>query len=301
MTPSRPQIAAIGEILWDELPTGRFPGGAPFNFAHHVHQLGANALMISRIGDDPAGEELRQIVEGLGLDDAFIQRDTLLPTGKVSVQMDGDGVPDYHIHGDVAYDAIAWDAEFDRIAPSLDVLCFGTLAQRSPITRNTIQRLIQMATSALIVYDINLRPPFVNIEIIQESLKRTHWLKLNETELPMLASMFDLPTNDSITSIRALRDRFPGIRLVCQTLGAEGCRIVTDQETITLPGKQVPIVDTIGAGDAFTAAFVCETIAGRSLEQAARFANALAAEVVQHRGGTPILRSDEIARMRESL
>jgi fructokinase len=275
--PADPPIVALGELLWDLLPSGPRAGGAPFNFAFHCHQLGHPAVIVSRVGDDDLGRRLRTEVRRLGLSDEYIQTDREHPTGTVQVSVDAGGQPTYTITGNVAWDFIEWEPKLEALAGTSRAVCFGTLAHRSPESRSSIRRFVAL-DHGLIVLDLNLRPPFDSAEIIRDSLDLADWLKLNEDEAHRLPPDFDRSAMD----------------LVCITRGANGCLVQTAAESIDLPGISIQVADTVGAGDAFTAALLTQHLEGKSLREAARFANAYAAVVASKPGGTPIATRAEV-------
>jgi fructokinase len=279
MSAGRP-IVALGELLWDLLPTGPRAGGAPFNFAFHYHQLGYPAVIVSRLGDDEQGRQLRAEVRRLGLSDEYIQTDPEHSTGTVQVSLDAARQPAYTITEHVAWDFIESEQRLDALAESARAVCFGTLAQRAPESRATVRRMIALA-HGLVVLDLNLRPPFDAMETIRVSLELADWIKLNEHEAARLPAGFDLSTVD----------------LVCVTRGAAGCLVRTPGEVVDVPGIPVPVADTVGAGDAFTAALLTQHFNGKSLREAARFANAYAAVVASRVGGTPSVTRAEVERL----
>jgi fructokinase len=280
MKDKQPPIVAVGEVLWDLLPTGPRAGGAPFNFAIHCHQLGHPAVIVSRVGDDELGRRLREEVCRLGLSDEYIQTDREHPTGTVQVTLDAAGQPAYTITEGVAWDFIGWDRRLDALAESARAVCFGTLAQRAPESRSAIRRVVAR-THGLAVLDLNLRPPFDDPEIIRESLDLADWLKLNADEVARMPADFDPSAMD----------------LVCVTRGADGCSVRTPAEVVDLPGISIRVADTVGAGDAFTAALLTQHLEGRPLREAARFANAYAAVVASKVGGTPTVTRADVERL----
>lgn len=286
-------IVGLGEILWDLLPQGKLLGGAPFNFTFHCHQLGHPAVMVSRVGEDKLGREILTQVRARGLDDAHVQRDPAHPTGTVPVSVDAQGQPTFTITPDVAYDYLEWNNDLAKLFRSARAVCFGTLIQRHDVARNTVQRALREAANALIVYDVNLRQHFYSKEIVEASLLASRWVKLNEGEFVVLSSLLDLP-NEPTVGLQALRTRYE-VELVCMTRGAAGCLLQTTNEEIDLPGIPVKVVDTIGAGDAFTAGLLSSVLEGKALREAANFANHLAARVAGCAGGTPVIRREEIA------
>jgi len=296
MTNLASPIVGIGELLWDLYPDGRkVAGGAPFNFAFHCHQLGHPAVIVSRVGNDDLGRELRERVRELGLTDEYIQTDNEHPTGTVQVTLDANAVPTYTITENVAWDYIAWDVDLETRALRLSAVCFGTLAQRSPMTQSTIRRLAdeKLISQPLRVCDINLRPPFYDRETIDESLRRCDWTKLNHDELFRLVDMIPLAHFDEESPAFELRSTYE-LGLVCVTRGEGGMFAALSAGDITEPGVPAKVVDTVGAGDSFTAAMVCLHLEGRPLRECAKFAVHYAARVCEQPGGTPRIDRNDV-------
>lgn len=281
-------IVGLGEILWDLLPQGKLLGGAPFNFTFHCHQLGHPAEMVSRVGEDELGREILAQVRARGLDDTYVQRDPVHPTGTVPVSVDAQGQPTFTITPDVAFDYLAWNDTLANLLRSARAVCFGTLIQRHDVARETVQRALGEARQAVVVYDVNLRQKFYSRDVIETSLRASRWVKLNDGELVVLAGLLDLPAEPR-AGLATLRSRYD-VELVCMTRGADGCLVQTAEEEIDLPGIPVKVVDTIGAGDSFTAGLLVRVLEGKSLRAATNFANRLAARVAGCAGGTPTLR-----------
>src|SRR5262245_1541264 len=250
--PAPIEIVGLGEVLWDLLPGGRQLGGAPCNFTFHCHQLGHASAIVSRVGRDDLGRDIRTALQALGLADAHVQEDADHPTGTVDVQLDAAGKPTFTIAADVAYDYLSWDDRLAALLGQASAVCFGTLMQRQATSRQTVQRALKMARSALVVYDINLRQSFYSREIIEASLTISRWVKLNDDELKVLRGLLELPGDSEAQILAALRARYD-LELACLTRGAHGCLVQTADEEITVPGISVQVVDTVGAGDAFTA------------------------------------------------
>jgi fructokinase len=286
MGPRSGEIVGLGEVLWDLLPSGRQLGGAPFNFTFHCHQLGHDSVMVSRVGVDEPGQAIRAAVRQVGLSDAFLQEDAEHPTGTVTVVLKEHGQPTFTIHTDVAYDHLSWDDRLASLFGQARAVCFGTLIQRQPIARATVQRALQAAHDALVVYDVNLRQHYFNREILETSLAASRWVKLNDEELIVLRDLLGLHGATEPALLADLRRRYH-LELAALTRGAQGCLIQTAQEEVSSPGLPVQVVDTIGAGDAFTAGLLVAVLEGRSLSAAADFANRLAARVAASAGGTP--------------
>jgi len=275
------RILAIGEILWDLLPSGKQLGGAPANFAYHAHALGARARLISRVGNDPLGHEILDRLRSLGLPTDGVGVDPAAPTGTVSVEVMSDGQPKFIIHEDVAWDRLEPVAEVEA-----DAICFGSLGQRCPAARRAIRDVVAaMPDAALRVFDINLRQSFYSREIIQSSLELASALKLNDAELPVLAAMFGL-TGDTRNQLSALSERF-ALRAAALTRGAAGSLLLADGIWSEHPGIRVKVVDAVGAGDAFTAAWTLGLLAGHALDAINQRANEVAAFVCTQPGATP--------------
>ncbi len=302
-----PLVAAIGEILWDLFPQGARLGGAPYNFLFHCRQLAplfpatqaCQFTLVTRVGDDARGQAIRELLQPMQSHWAtnLIQIDPDHPTGSVSVQLDPRGVPQYTIHTEVAYDYLAWDERLTERCPQ--VVYFGTLAQRHPVARRTIAQLLDCWSLRVprMVLDLNLRPNCYSPTIIEQSLHRASWLKLSEEELGILRRQFALPTAET-AALRALRQRFQ-LELVMLTYGAAGCQVqasLAGQEfEVAEPGVPTQVVDTVGAGDAFTAAMVLGLLEGgpERLPSVVHLANRYAARVVGASGATPTLAVEE--------
>lgn len=284
----RPRVVGIGELLWDLLPGGRQLGGAPANFACHAHALGADAGVVSRVGRDADGDALLRRIRELGLPADGIEVDPDAPTGTVSVDVSDDGQPRYTIHEGVAWDRIAGSEAGRALAASADALCFGSLCQRSEPSRSGVQGLVASARpGALRVFDINLRQHFHGRAVVEASLALADVLKVNDGELPVLASMFGL-RGDAPEQMARLAAEF-GLRAVALTRGARGSLLWSAGHWSDHPGVAVRVVDTVGAGDAFTAAMTLGLLKGWDPDRVNRLANAVAAHVASCAGATPPL------------
>ena len=288
-------IVGVGELVWDLLPEGPQGGGAPFNFAFHCHQLGHPAIIVSRVGDDELGHRLRAEVNDRGLTDQFVQTDSQHATGTVQVQINESGQPAYAIAENVAYDFLEWDWRLEELARSARAVCFGTLAQRCVESRETIRRFIQTTrqrAGVVRVFDVNLRQQYGTRDQVEALLHLADWIKLNEQELLTLRRWFDLRGGD-VDALEQLCANAP-MRLACLTRGERGCLLWNKEDVIDDPGIRVPVVDTVGAGDAFTAGLLIQVLEGSTLRQAAEFANRLAALVASRRGATPTINRVEV-------
>jgi fructokinase len=284
---SPPVIIGIGEILWDVFPGGKQLGGAPLNFSHHCAQLGAEACPVSAVGADADGEEIREILAAKNLPDQHVQSDPANPTGRVNVTLQ-NGKPTYEILAEVAWDYIRFDQKLRDLASRADAACFGSLAQRNSATREAIHPFLDaMRPDALRIFDINLRQDFYNREIIESSLRRANILKLSDEELPTLARFFDL-AGQVLEQLQRLREMFD-LRLVAYTRGGEGSLLVTANDTSDHPGIPTEVIDTVGAGDSFTATLCMGLLQNLPLAEINIRANMVAAYVCSQAGATPTL------------
>lgn len=284
------KIVGIGEVLWDVFPHSRNFGGAPANFAYFVKKLGQNGLVASKVGDDFLGKEIMDSLFKLGLAGDFIQIDSEHPTGTVDVKIDDNGQPDYIINKNVAWDFLEFSDRWKKLAKEADVICFGTLAQRSLRSRRTIIDFLKMARSSTIkVFDINLRQNFYSLKTIVQSLELATILKLNTEELRILKNLMGYSSEkNDINFCRRLMNEY-GIKLVCLTRGEDGSLLMDESDYYDHPGYKISVADTVGAGDAFTAAVVIKYLDGRTLEEMSNSANRLGSWVSSHTGPTPVL------------
>ena len=278
-----PRVVGLGEVLWDFLPSGKSLGGAPANFAFHAQQLGARAAVVSCIGNDELGREMEQQFATLGLSTDYLRHNNH-PTGTVTVQTHA-GQPTYTIHTSVAWDFLPFDESFIELAEECDAVCFGSLAQRSELSRRSIQQFLAATRrDCLRIFDINLRENFFAAATIQASLAVADVLKLNDEELPVLINILQLP-HDECTAIGDLMKRYP-LRLIALTRGAQGSSLYSRNRISHHSGYTVKVVDTVGAGDAFSAALVMGLLRCEGLDAIHDRAAKLAAYVCSYAGGT---------------
>ena len=280
-------IVGLGEALWDVLPEGKKLGGAPANFAYHTRQFGLNSMAVSAVGEDKLGDETLAALDEKGLE-YHIAR-VPYPTGTVQVTLDEGGIPTYNIRENVAWDNIPFTPELEEIARRCRAVCWGSLAQRNVVSRETIHKFLETMPDGggrLKIFDVNLRPPFIDPDVIRRSLYLCNILKLNTDELDTLVPLIGLPDGSDEAQCRRLMQRFD-ISYVVLTQGEEGSSIFAPDESSTLPASPVKVVDTVGAGDAFTATFAVGLLSGLPLTEAHLRASDISAYVCTQHGATP--------------
>ena len=284
-------ITGIGEILWDMFPDGAQFGGAPANFVCHSQALGARSHMVSCVGNDELGRRAMGFLKEHGVDISAVTQSEERPTGTVEIELDAEGVAQFEFATDVAWDALTWSEALTHVAVTTDVVCYGTLGQRSEISKNTIQRFLKGTTGeCLCVFDVNLRQQFYTEGLIRDSLEFANILKLNDEELPVLSSSCGL--SGSATSVmERLRERY-NLRLVALTRGAKGAILLTENSLSVCDGFAVEVRDTVGAGDAFTAAMTLGLLLGHELDRINEHACRVAAFVCSQDGAAPKLPDD---------
>jgi fructokinase len=281
-TPAAPIVVGLGEILWDLLPGGRVLGGAPANCAYHAHALGAWGTVVSAVGSDELGREILARLESAGLTTEYLTVDTAHPTGTVSVELTASGIPRF------TWDYQAFSPHHAQLAKSASAVCFGTLAQRTPAGAAMIRNFLDAAgAGTLRVFDINLRQDFYTREVILGSLMRADILKLNDEELPVLGALLGLPEDDE-EALGELLLRFD-LSMVALTRGEEGSLLMAPGVSSRLRPDPLRVVDSVGAGDAFTAAVVLGLLRKLPLELIHLHASQLASYVCTQPGATPHL------------
>lgn len=279
------KVASIGELLWDIFPNGKRLGGAPANFSYHIQSFGADAYLISSVGTDPLGIEIRQKLKKSGLTDIYVSEDMVHSTGTVMVSIDKSGQPEYIITKNVAYDYIPFNQRYVELAGCVDAVYFGTLAQRSEVSALTIKKFLStISKSVPIVLDINLRLSCYNRSIIEQSLSLCTVLKLNEFELNVISKMMSIG-GDRREIISKLINMF-NLDLIALTRGECGSVIYTCEREYVHQGFPVKVCNTVGAGDAFTAALVMGILRGDGIEKISEDANRVASKVCQMEGAS---------------
>lgn len=278
-------IAGIGDILWDCFPEGRKIGGAPANFAYYMKQFGFESLMISAVGEDELGAEIHETLDRIGLDHLLQTVD--YPTGTVMIELDENGIPTYRIIENVSYDNISYTEQIDQIAKKCTVLCFGTLAQRNSVSRDSIRRFLQampQTDETYKVFDINLRQNFYDKDIVAESLRLCNVFKVNDEELAVVKDMFGYSGDDDQEVCRQILSDWD-LKYLILTCGTSGSYVYADGEESFLPTPEVEVADTVGAGDSFIGTFMALILKGATVKEAHKLAVAVSAYVCTQYGG----------------
>lgn len=286
-------ICGLGELLWDVLPAGERLGGAPANFAVMAARLGNHGVIASRLGTDKRGERALATLKSFPADPGYLQTDAHMPTGTAGVEI-ANGQPSFVIHAPAAWDFLEWTPEWRALAAEADAVCFGTLAQRERVSRETIGKFLAATRKECVrVFDANLREPFYSADVIAESLRQATIFKLNEAEVPVVMQLLDAQAeSDPVRAARRLLGRYPLLGMAAITMGGEGSLLVTRDAMHRHPGMAVKVADTVGAGDAFTAGLVDAYLRGTSLEAMNDAANRWGAWVASQPGAMPDLKID---------
>jgi len=300
-------ILGIGELLWDMLPEGPRLGGAPANFSVMAARLGDHAAILSRIGRDQLGQAAVDALDPMPVDASQIEVDPVHDTGQVTVQFEL-GEPKYTIHEPSAWDFLELTGAWVQLAERADAICFGSLAQRCRESRQTIQTLVAQTKARCVrIFDVNLRAPFYSGEILQESLELATVVKLNETELPLVLNLLGMTVEERLDNdglrmgAQRLLEEFPELEMVAVTRGGHGSLLVCREQWNDHPGYPVQVADTIGSGDAFTAALAHYKLRGASLEMLNRAANRWGSWVASQSGAMPILSAETLHAIRASI
>jgi fructokinase len=280
-------VAGVGEVLFDVLPDAKKMGGAPVNFTFHAQQIGLNAFPVSAVGRDADGVEITDRLTRTGLSTEYIQK-TNYPTGTAHVSLDSSGVPNFILTEDVAWDHIQWTGRLSDLAAKVDAVCFGSLAQRSSHSRLSIHEFLSHTREdCLRIFDINLRQQYYSADIIKTSLQAATVLKLNDGELVLLQDILELPLSTQ-EALCALQDRYE-LDYVALTRGAEGALLKNRRLSLDCPGLPTEIIDTVGAGDSYTAVLAFGILHKLPLEKINTLANSVAAYVCSQLGASPVL------------
>ena len=284
------KIVGMGEALWDCLPDGKKLGGAPANFAYHAGQFGFDTLAVSALGEDALGEETIAALEEHKLN--YLMPRIPYPTGTVQVTLDEQGIPTYNIREGVAWDNIPFTPEIEEVAKTCQAVCFGSLAQRSVVSRETIGKFLDATPSDCVkIFDINLRQSFFTKEIIEASMRRCNILKINDEELVVVSRMFELPDLDEEKRCKQLIKDY-NLDILVLTCGTNGSYVFTADKSYYQPTPKVEVADTVGAGDSFTGSFCAALLKGKSIPEAHELAVKVSAFVCTQNGAMPTLPKD---------
>lgn len=288
-------IIGIGEILWDIFPEVKVLGGAPANFAYHVSQFGLNGIAVSAIGKDELGKKIKQVLGEKKLNTIIEEVD--FPTGTVQVTLNGDGIPQYEICENVAWDNIKFSDKLRKITPSIKTVCFGSLAQRSDVSRKSINDFLDsLNDDVLKVFDINLRQHFYSKLILEESLRKCNILKINDEEVEIVRNLFDWSSLDELGVCKKILSDYH-LKVVVLTKGTNGSIVLTQDSVSFRPTPIVKVTDTVGAGDSFTATFVAAILKGKKIEDAHGLAVEVSAFVCTQKGAMPEIPIELINKM----
>ena len=282
-------VVGMGEALWDILPEGKKIGGAPANFAYHVSQFGLPSCVVSAVGNDSLGKEIVDNLTSKGLNHHI--NEVPYPTGTVQVEIDQAGIPQYDIKENVAWDNIPYTASLRELAQNTRAFCFGSLAQRNVVSRETIQSYLDampQTDDTLVVFDVNLRQGFYSKEILCTSMQRCNILKINDEELVTVSRMFGYPGIGLQDKCWILLGKY-NLRMLILTCGINGSYVFTPGRVSFQPTPSVEVADTVGAGDSFTAAFIASLLRGKSVAEAHKVAVETSAFVCTKNGAMPIL------------
>lgn len=278
-------VVGLGEVLWDMLPEGRKIGGAPVNFAYHAGQFGIDTMAVSAIGNDKLGEDTIAEMNGKHLNHIFPS--VPYPTGSVQVSLDEKGVPAYDIKENVAWDNIPFTNEIESVARSCRAVCFGSLAQRNTVSRNTIRKFIESTPSGCIrIFDINLRQNFYTSNVIRDSLEHCNILKINDEEIMLVSRKFNYDSSNIENVCRTIMEDF-SLEMVILTCGTKGSYIFTKGGVSFMPTPKVNVADTVGAGDSFTGSFCAAILRGLPVAEAHKKAVEVSAYVCTQNGAMP--------------
>ena len=295
---SKRYVVGLGEVLWDVLPEGKKLGGAPANFAYHAGQFlgNDNTIAVSALGNDKLGDETIEALKEHGLNDLLPR--VPYPTGTVQVQLDEQGIPTYDIKENVAWDNIPFDDDIAAIARNCRAVCFGSLAQRNVVSRETIQKFLDATPADCVkIFDINLRQQFYTKEIIKESLLRCNILKINDEELVLIGRMFGYPGLDIENKCWLILGKY-NLDMLVLTCGTNGSYVFTPGQMSFQATPKVEVADTVGAGDSFTGSFCAAILSGKPVAEAHKLAVEVSAFVCTQNGAMPVMNPELLAKMK---
>lgn len=284
-------VVGMGEVLWDILPEGRKMGGAPANFAYHVSQFGLPACVVSAVGVDSLGKEIIENFTTKGI--THLIAEVPFPTGAIQVEVDENGIPQYDIKDNVAWDNIPFTPHLEALAKKTKAVCFGSLAQRNEVSRDTITRFLEAmprTDDSLVVFDVNLRCNLYSEQTLSRSMSHCNVLKINDEELDIVSRMFGFPDIDFHDKCWILLAKY-NLKMLILTCGIKGSYVFTPGDVSFQPTPTVEVADTVGAGDSFTAAFISSILKGKTIAEAHAIAVRISAYVCTQKGAMPVLPS----------
>ena len=287
-------IVCFGEVLWDMLPTGTVPGGAPMNVAIRAQSFGLNAAIISRIGNDELGQNLKKYLKERGVETTLLQTDEKISTGKVNVTLDSNGVASYEIKYPSAWDKIELTESVIEKVKNADAFVFGSLSCRDEISRKTLLSLLNYAKFK--IFDVNLRPAFFDISLIEKLMRSSDLVKMNDEELVILAKNFGSNSNKITENIQFLSEKLQ-LNSICITKGEKGAVLFANKNFYSNKGIKVDVADTVGAGDSFLAALIFKLLSNTNHQETLNFACAVGSVVATKTGANPEIKGDEINKM----
>lgn len=295
MINKNPYIVCFGEVLWDVFPEGAKAGGAPFNVAYHVHKAGTDVKMLSRIGNDELGKKLTDQIKEWGITADYIQIDQEHPTSTVIAKIDEHNEASYEIINHVAWDYIDFLPEHEPLVAEAEAFVFGSLSARNPKTRETLLKLLEF--SKLRIFDVNFRPPFIDVELIKELLHKADIVKMNKAEMRMILEFLSEEYVTEDESAAFIRNHF-NIKEIVLTKGSKGARYFTGNRNYGFSAVSIQIADTVGSGDAFLSGFLSKRIQGKSAEEIMNEAIALGAFITSKTGACPDYDDEEFQQFK---
>ena len=281
---NKKSVVCFGEILWDILPSGKRPGGAPMNVAYHLQKLGIHTSMVSSIGKDQEGDELLDFVKSTGLPTEYIQSNAFYKTSEVLATIRDNHEVSYEIVYPVAWDHIIWKPEYEQLLIETDAFIFGSLGSRNELSRQTLLKML--GYSSYNVFDVNIREPFYSQELISQLLHRSHLVKLNASELMMIAQWY-APSCISETDAVDLLFRHFAMKEILITKGSKGATYHTESFSYDYPAYPIVVADTVGSGDSFLAAFLAMKLGHQPVEVTLDYAAAMGAFITAQSGACP--------------
>ncbi|MNK10171.1 5-dehydro-2-deoxygluconokinase [compost metagenome] len=291
------KVICFGEILWDNLPSGRLAGGAPMNVAYHLRKLGIDSSMLSRVGNDVAGKDLQNFIASIGIPTNLVQLDQVQSTSEVIAELKANNEMSYTIVYPTAWDFITWENNYAQELSDTDAFLFGSLASRHETSRNTLFQLLEYAKFS--IFDVNLRAPHYKQSLIGDLLKKANIVKLNENEIVVLGKWFTNFSEEQ-DQVKSLLDQFDIAEIVV-TKGAQGSTYYNQDTHIHQSAVKVNVVDTVGSGDSFLAGFISKKLAGEKIEDCLNFASTLGAFITTYAGACPAYQVSDLIEFKKRL